>query len=84
MQDASNGNKQKLSDSMEKTLNKIPGVTYEFTQPMEMRMDETITGTRGDVALKIFGEDLDTLEQLGRRPRRSSRRSRERPRPRWN
>src|ERR1700751_5165496 len=31
---------------------------------MEMRMDETITGTRGDVALKIFGNDLDTLERL--------------------
>ena len=32
---------------------------------MQMRMDETISGTRGDVALKIFGQDLDTLEQLG-------------------
>jgi heavy metal efflux system protein len=34
-------------------------------QPMQMRMAETITGTRGSVALKIFGEDLNTLEQLG-------------------
>jgi cobalt-zinc-cadmium resistance protein CzcA len=65
MQDASNAKKQEFSDRLEKALNKIPGVTYEFTQPMQMRMDETITGSRGDVALKIFGEDLNTLEQLG-------------------
>ncbi len=57
--------KQELSDKLEAALDKIPGVTYEFTQPMEMRMDETITGTRGDAALKIFGPDLDTLERLG-------------------
>ncbi len=57
--------KQELSDKLEAALDRIPGVTYEFTQPMEMRMDETITGTRGDAALKIFGPDLDTLERLG-------------------
>ena len=57
--------KQQLSDKLEAALDKIPGVTYEFTQPMEMRMDETITGTRGDAALKIFGPDLDQLEHLG-------------------
>ncbi len=57
--------KQKLADGLEAALNKIPGVSYEFTQPMEMRMDETITGARGDLALKIFGKDLGTLEQLG-------------------
>ncbi len=65
MQNATNTKKQEFSDRLQKNLEKIPGVTYEFTQPMQMRMDETITGTRGDVALKIFGEDLDTLEQLG-------------------
>jgi cobalt-zinc-cadmium resistance protein CzcA len=65
MQNASNERKQEFFDRLEKELNKIPGVTYEFTQPMQMRMDETITGSRGDVALKIFGEDLNTLEQLG-------------------
>ena len=63
--------RQELSDRMQEALNKIPGVNYEFTQPMEMRMDETITGTRGDLALKIFapqdGGDLDTLEELGHR-----------------
>jgi cobalt-zinc-cadmium resistance protein CzcA len=65
MQNASNEKKQEFSRRLETELNKIPGVTYEFTQPMQMRMDETITGTRGDVALKIFGEDLNMLEQLG-------------------
>ena len=50
---------------MNATLSKIPGVNYEFTQPMEMRMDETITGTRGDAALKIFGQAPDLWTYLG-------------------
>ncbi len=69
MTDASPKKKQDLSDRIETALSKIPGVSYEFTQPMQMRMDETITGTRGDAALKIFGDDLDTLERLGRQAR---------------
>lgn len=69
VQDESPQKKQKLSDRMNTTLSKIPGVSYEFTQPMEMRMDETITGTRGDAALKIFGPDLNTLEQLAKQAR---------------
>jgi cobalt-zinc-cadmium resistance protein CzcA len=59
--------KQELANELQAALDKIPGVGYEFTQPMEMRMDETIAGARGDVALKIFGPDLTTLEQLGHR-----------------
>ena len=57
--------KQELGNKLQEALDKIPGVDYEFTQPMEMRMDETITGTRGDAALKVFGPDLSTLESLG-------------------
>ncbi len=64
LQDANTKGKQQFTENLQKSLDKIPGVTYEITQPMQMRMDETITGTRGDVALKIFGEDLDTLEQM--------------------
>ena len=64
LQNANAKGKQQFTDDLQKSLNQIPGVTYEITQPMQMRMDETITGTRGDVALKIFGEDLDTLEQM--------------------
>ena len=66
--------KQDLSDRMETALSKIPGVSYEFTQPMQMRMDETITGTRGDAALKIFGNDLiwTRLKSSGKRLEASS------------
>jgi cobalt-zinc-cadmium resistance protein CzcA len=64
MQNAGAKTKLQFTGDLQKSLDKIPGVTYEITQPMQMRMDETITGTRGDVALKIFGEDLNTLEQM--------------------
>jgi heavy metal efflux system protein len=60
-------NKQELVEKLSAALLKIPGVTYSFTQPMEMRMDETVTGIRGDVAIKIFGDDLNVLEDLGKR-----------------
>jgi heavy metal efflux system protein len=69
VRDESPSKKQRLSARLEEALSRIPGVNYEFTQPMQMRMDETITGTRGDLALKIFGEDLDTLERLGKQAR---------------
>jgi cobalt-zinc-cadmium resistance protein CzcA len=59
--------KQELIEKLAAVLNTIPGVAYTITQPMEMRMDETVTGIRGDVAVKIFGDDLKTLEELGRR-----------------
>ncbi len=67
--DESPAKKEDLARRMEIELRKIPGVNYEFTQPMQMRMDETITGTRGDMALKIFGPDLDMLERLGKEAR---------------
>ena len=51
--------KEQLIEKLSAALQKIPGVTYTFTQPMEMRMDETVTGIRGDVAIKIFGDDLE-------------------------
>ena len=65
-QNANARDKQKFTDNLQQSLDKIPGVTYEITQPMQMRMDESITGTRGDVALKIFGDDLDMLEQMAK------------------
>jgi len=42
----------------------IPGVTFEMSQPIQMRMDDLLQGVRSDVALTIYGEDLDTLSQL--------------------
>lgn len=56
--------KEMLIDDMAAALGKISGVTYNFTQPMAMRLDEVISGIKGDVAVKIFGEDPRVLEQL--------------------
>lgn len=54
--------KDELADLIKEELSqKIPNVDYEFTQPIEMRFNELITGVRADVAIKIFGEDLEIL-----------------------
>ncbi|MBS1856077.1 MAG: efflux RND transporter permease subunit [Acidobacteria bacterium] len=55
--------KDQLIDRMAAALNRIPGVSYNFTQPMAMRLDEVVSGIKADVALKIFGEDPRVLEQ---------------------
>ncbi|MDP5157428.1 MAG: CusA/CzcA family heavy metal efflux RND transporter [Flaviramulus sp.] len=53
--------KDKLADKFKEALAIIPGMEVEFTQPIEMRFNELITGVRADVAVKIFGEDLSIL-----------------------
>ena len=53
--------KDELADKFKEALSIIPGIDYEFTQPIEMRFNELITGVRADLAIKIFGEDLDIL-----------------------
>lgn len=53
--------KDDLADAFKEALSDIPGVDYEFTQPIEMRFNELITGVRADLAIKIFGEDLHVL-----------------------
>jgi len=53
--------KDELADKFKEKLSIIPGVDFEFTQPIEMRFNELITGVRADVAIKIFGEDLAVL-----------------------
>jgi len=53
--------KDELADKFKEALSVIPGIDYEFTQPIEMRFNELITGVRADLAIKIFGEDLDIL-----------------------
>jgi cobalt-zinc-cadmium resistance protein CzcA len=50
-----------LLDALRKEMDMFPGVTYGFTQPIEMRVSEMLTGVRGDVAVKLFGTDLDVL-----------------------
>lgn len=53
--------KDGLADKFKEALSIIPGIDYEFTQPIEMRFNELITGVRADVAIKIYGEDLNIL-----------------------
>jgi len=53
--------RQELQDTMIKSLSVIPGVFFEASQPIQMRFNELMTGVRQDVAIKIFGENIDTL-----------------------
>jgi cobalt-zinc-cadmium resistance protein CzcA len=53
--------KDELTDAFKRSLMDIPGIDYEFTQPIEMRFNELVTGVRADLAIKIFGEDMDVL-----------------------
>ncbi|MBO0360514.1 CusA/CzcA family heavy metal efflux RND transporter [Hymenobacter sp. BT186] len=52
---------EELADKMAKALSVIPGVTFGFQQPIQMRFNELISGAKQDVVLKIYGEDLDRL-----------------------
>ena len=52
----------------------LPGNNYEFTQPIQMRMNELISGVRADVAVKVYGDDLDQLVEVGRADRSASTR----------
>lgn len=53
--------KDELVEMMKEELEKIPGVNYEFTQPIEMRFNELLEGVREDIAIKLYGEDINTL-----------------------
>ena len=55
------GNKEDIINQLREILDNFPGVVYGFTQPIEMRVSEMLTGTRGDVAIKIFGNSLDDI-----------------------
>ncbi len=59
-----------LIAAFDKKLQTVPGVAYNFTQPLEMRMDEVISGVRADVAVKLFGDDFAALESTAERIRR--------------
>jgi cobalt-zinc-cadmium resistance protein CzcA len=58
--------KEALIEKMETAVEDVPGMAFEFTQPIKMRFDEMMTGVRSDVALKLFGENLDTLAHYAR------------------
>jgi heavy metal efflux system protein len=53
---------EKMADALEK---EVPDLVFGFSQPIEMRMSELIAGVRADVAIKLFGDDLDTLSKTG-------------------
>ncbi|WP_223866698.1 efflux RND transporter permease subunit [Candidatus Enterovibrio escicola] len=55
--------KEDLVKQMESAVESLPGNNYEFTQPIEMRFNELISGVRADLAIKVFGDDLDTIRQ---------------------
>jgi cobalt-zinc-cadmium resistance protein CzcA len=59
--------KEWLAEQLRAVMSRFPGVDFGFTQPIEMRISEMLTGSRGDVAIKIFGPDLDQLGQLAER-----------------
>lgn len=54
--------KLELIEKIEKGLQLLPGNNYEFTQPIEMRFNELIAGVRSDVAVKVYGDDFDVLQ----------------------
>ncbi|MCK9396240.1 MAG: CusA/CzcA family heavy metal efflux RND transporter [Methylobacter sp.] len=56
-------NKEQLRDEIRKVMAQTPGIAFQFTQPIEMRVSEMLTGTRGDVAVKLFGTDLAVLNE---------------------
>ena len=57
--------KLELVRELEVAVKEIPGNNYEFTQPVQMRMNELIAGVRADVAVKVYGDDLEQLMALG-------------------
>ena len=60
-------NREDLAEMMQKELEKIPGISYGFSQPIQLRFNELISGVRQDVGIKVFGEDLDVLADLAKK-----------------
>ena len=61
------GDKAALQDAIRTVLQRFPGVAHGFTQPIEMRVSEMLTGSRGDLALKVFGPELAANQALAQR-----------------
>ena len=58
-------NKEELIAAMDRAISKLPGAIWNFSQPIEDNVGETLTGTKGQLALKVFGNDLRTIEEKG-------------------
>ena len=54
-----------LTEKMRAVLSQVPGLRPAFSQPIEMRLNEMIAGARGDIAIKVYGDDLEELRRLG-------------------
>jgi len=65
--------KAELVEELEAEAKEIPGSNYEFTQPIQMRTNELISGVRSDVAVKVYGDNLDQLTRLASRVERVMR-----------
>lgn len=57
--------KDRIIEEIRPFLTTEPGLSYNFTQPIAMRVDELTSGVKSDVAVKVYGEDLDVLNQVG-------------------
>ncbi len=57
-------NKDELIGAMNRELSKIPGVVWGFSQPIEDNMEEAVSGVKGELATKVYGDDLKTLEEM--------------------
>src|SRR5690606_1654080 len=57
--------KEELIAEIKDELSVVPGVNFVFSQPLELRFNELLTGVREDVAIKLYGEDLDVLAEKG-------------------
>jgi cobalt-zinc-cadmium resistance protein CzcA len=61
------GDRERLEDSMSQALSVIPGVTFGFSQPISDNVEEALTGVKGQLAIKVIGDDLNALDDLGSR-----------------
>ena len=57
--------KEELIAAMDRELEKIPGALWNFSQPIADNMEEAVSGVKGELAIKIYGDDLKTLEAKG-------------------
>ena len=58
--------RQQLVEEVQEVVAKIPGNNYEFSQPIQLRFNELVSGVRADVAVKVFGDDMDVLNKTAR------------------
>jgi cobalt-zinc-cadmium resistance protein CzcA len=61
--------KDDLQAAMDRVLRRLPGMNYSFTQPIEMRFNEMVSGVRTDLGVKVFGDDFDVLKEKAERVR---------------